>query len=190
MTKLVSPYQVSFVPGRNIQENIITLNEMIHSMRRKCGKKGYMAIKVDLEKAYDRISWNYMKKELEELSCPHEMAERIMKCINTTSTSILWHGDKMDPFRPSRGLRQGDPLSPYLFVLGMEKLTHLILDSVRERKWRGLRAGQRGPFITHMMFADDLVLFAEANQTNMNAILNCLQVFGEMSGHKANEEKP
>ena len=66
-------------------------------------------------------------------------------------------------FFPTRGLRQVDPLSPYLFVLGMEKLTHLVQDRVREKRWLGLRAGQSGPFITHMMFADDLVLFAEVS---------------------------
>lgn len=100
-----------------------------------------MAIKVDLEKAYDRISWRFLEQVLNEAGYPHEMVLRIMKCVNTTSTNVLWHGEKLEGFVPSRGLRQGDPISPYLFVLGMEKLTHLILDSVREKKWRDMKAG-------------------------------------------------
>lgn len=189
LTYLVSPYQVSFVPGRNIHDNVIIVNEMVHSMRRKKGKKGFMAIKIDLAKAYDRMSWAYMRKVLDDLQCPAELSERIMLCVTTTSTKILWHGEKLEPFKPSRGLRQGDPISPYLFVLGMDKLTHLILDSVSERKWRGMRAGRRGPFITHMMFADDLVLFAEVDQANINTVLSCLQVFGEMSGQTVSHDK-
>lgn len=189
MASLISPHQVSFVPGRNIHDNIVIVNEMIHSMRRKKGRKGYMAIKVDLEKAYDRMSWNYLEKVLEELKCPQAMRTRILACVNTVSTKITWHGEKMEEFKPSRGLRQGDPVSPYLFVLGMEKLTHLILDRVRDKKWKGMRAGGRGPIITHMMFADDLVLFAEADQTNIETVLKCLQDFGAMSGHRVSSEK-
>lgn len=113
MPKLVSPHQVSLVPGRNIHDNIIIVNELIHSMKRKTGKKGYMAIKVDLEKAYDRISWDYIERVLEEVQCPTQMRERIMECINSTETSILWHGEKLDLFshqRPTAG-RPFIPLS-------------------------------------------------------------------------------
>ena len=97
---------------------------------------------------------------MEEIRCHSEMKDKIMSCVNTTSTRLLWHGEKLDNFKPTRSLRQGDPLSPYLFVLGMEKLTHLILDRVREKHWRGMRVGKLGLIISHMMFADNLVLFA------------------------------
>lgn len=189
LVKIISPFQVSFIPGRNIHDNVIIVNELIHTMKKKRGKTGFMAIKVDLEKAYDRVSWGYMEKLLEEINCPSTMSSRIMNCIKSSCTNILWHGDKLMDFTTSRGLRQGDPISPYLFVLGMEKLTHMILDRVREKKWKGMRAGRRGPIISHMMFADDLVLFAEANQKQIGVILNCLQVFGDMSGHKLSQEK-
>lgn len=189
ISKVISPFQASFVPGRSIHDNIIVVNEMIHSMRRKKGKTGFMAIKVDLEKAYDRISWTYMEKVLTDLSCPGELITRIMKCVHSNATSILWNGEKLDEFHTSRGLRQGDPISPYLFVLGMEKLTHMILDRVKHKHWCGLKAGRNGPMISHMMFADDLVLFAEANSNQLNEILTCLQEFMEMSGHKLSQEK-
>lgn len=148
-----------------------------------------MAIKVDLEKAYDRVGWKFMEGILKEVNCPREMQERIMGCIKTSATNILWNGEKLEGFNTSRGLRQGDPLSPYLFVLGMEKLTHLIQARVRAKQWRGVRAGRTGPTISHMMFADDLVLFAEANMDNINTIMDVLQVFGDMSGHRISEEK-
>lgn len=189
IAKVVSPYQASFVPGRNIHDNIIIVNEMIHSMRRKRGAKGLMAIKVDLEKAYDRISWEYMEHVLLDLQCPLDMVERIMGCVRTNTTNILWNGDKLEAFHTSRGLRQGDPISPYLFVLGMERLTHMILDRVHKRIWKGMRAGHKGPLISHMMFADDLVLFAEATPQQVDVILECMHEFGAMSGHKISQEK-
>lgn len=94
MERIVSPYQVSFVPGRNIHDTIIIVNEMVHSMRWKKGKKGFMAIKVVLEKACDRISWKSMERILTELNCPSQMVERIMGCVTTITNRLLWHGEK------------------------------------------------------------------------------------------------
>lgn len=86
-------------------------------MRKKRGKKGYMSIKIDLEKAYDRISWKYMEKVLQEVQCPNSMIQRLKGCISTTSTKILCYGEKLEMFNPSRGLRQGDPKEKEEWVL-------------------------------------------------------------------------
>lgn len=144
MQKLVSPYQSSFVPRRCIQDNEIIAREISHSMGRMGGRKGYMEIKIDLEKAYDIMSWGFLRNVLEEIQLPNNLVDLIDSCISSGSMNILWTGVKSDVFMPSRGVRQGDPLSPYLFVLRMEKLSHIIADEVETGVWRPLKLGRNG----------------------------------------------
>jgi hypothetical protein len=130
--KLVSPFQTGFVPGRNIHENIIVAKEMVHTMHRSKGRKGYFAIKVDLSKAYDKLSWEFVWRVLVEIKLPDKLINIIMHSITSVETNVKWHGARADYFRPQRGIRQGDPLSPYLFVLCMDKLSHLISHAVED----------------------------------------------------------
>ena len=85
-----------------------------------------MAIKIDLEQAYDRMEWCFIHKALHPFHFPQNLIKVIMSCVTSTKVSILFNGGKLEAFSPSRGLRQGDPLSPYLFILCMEYLGHLI----------------------------------------------------------------
>ena len=99
-------------------------------MHKSKGKKGILAFKLDLEKAYDSISWDFLEATLYDLGFPQSIVKLIMNCVRSSSLSILWNGSKLEPFTPTRGMRQGDPLSPYLFVLCMEKLSLLINQKV------------------------------------------------------------
>lgn len=110
------------------------------------GKIGGMVLKIDLEKAYDRISWNFLKKVLHNFNFSEKTINLIMSCMNNGETTILWNGEKTEAFTPGRGLRQGDPLSP-----------------VNTKDWEGLKASPNGPVFSHLFFADDLILFAKAN---------------------------
>ena len=113
---IISP-MLSFISGRQITDNIIIMQEILHSMRRKSGSKGWMAIKIDLEKAYDRLKWTFIRDTLSKVKLPSNLVEVIMSCITSSSLSIFWNGEPTDYFKPSRGIRQGDLLSPYLFVI-------------------------------------------------------------------------
>ncbi|XP_061354128.1 uncharacterized protein LOC133298795 [Gastrolobium bilobum] len=159
MERVVSPYQVSFVPNRQIQDNITIVQELVHSMSKMRAKRAYMAIKIDLVKAYDR------------------------------GLMFLWNGGKIDDFIPTRGLRQGDPLSPYLLVLAMDKLTHIITTAVNGGLWKPMHVGKGGPKISHLAFADDLMLFMEASEDQIQTLFKCLKIFEEMSGQKLSVEK-
>ena len=90
---LIGSHQTSFVPGRHITENIIVAQEIIHSMRRKKGRKCFMAIKVDLEKAYDRLSWSFIHETIQELNLPTMLINLIMECITTATMNVLWNGE-------------------------------------------------------------------------------------------------
>ena len=87
---------------------------------------GYMALKIDLEKAYDNLEWSFIRDMLIRFNFPLDIIDIIMSCISTVSTSILFNGEALDPIYPSRGIRQGDLLSSYLFILCMELLGQLI----------------------------------------------------------------
>ncbi|XP_061367553.1 uncharacterized protein LOC133310607 [Gastrolobium bilobum] len=141
MEKEVSPYQVSFVPNRQIQYIISIVQELVHSTSKMRGKKAYMAIKIDLVKAYDRR------------------------------------------------FEAGDPLSPYLFVLAMEKLSHIITTAVNGGLWKPMYVGKGGPKISHLACADDLMMFMEASEEQIKILLKCLNIFEEMSGQKLSVEK-
>lgn len=87
----------------------------------------------------------------------------ILQCITEVSLAISWNGDILPAFTPSRGLRQGDPLSPYLFVLCMEVLSQRIVKEVQEQKWKAVKPCRQGPKVSHIFFVDDLLLFGEAS---------------------------
>ena len=126
MGHLIGHEQCGFIPGRSTCDNILIAQEIIHSMRMKGRRKGVTTIKIDMEKAYDRLDWKFIEHTLMCLNLETKFIQIIMACITTNSMSILWNGDESSNFSPTRGVRQGDPLSPYIFVLCMERLSHFI----------------------------------------------------------------
>ena len=114
LDKLISPYQAAFIPGRRGVDNTIIAQELIHTIGRTKGKRGYMAIKIDLAKAYDKIEWGFIREMLINFNFPNRLSDLILSCVTSVSTSLLFNGGSLEPFKPSRGIRQGDPISPYL----------------------------------------------------------------------------
>lgn len=161
---IVSPNQSSFIAGRSSVDNILVMQEALHSLNLLKGNKGYMVIKLDLEKAYDRLEWSFIMESLGMLNIPLPIRDLIFQCISTSSLSVNWNGNKTGSFSASRVLSQGDPISPYLFVLALERLGHRIQDMVNLGTWKPLAFGRGvGPKLSHICFADDIVLFAEAS---------------------------
>ncbi|CAL1404640.1 unnamed protein product [Linum trigynum] len=189
MADLVDENQTSFVPKRHITSNIIILQEIIHSMNQKKGEKGLMVLKVDLAKAYDRINWSFLKSTLEAAGFPQDFISLVMACVTTASFQVLWNGNCTEEFKPTRGLRQGCPLSPYLFTLCMERLNHNIKKCVEVGDWKQICLSKNGPQLTHLFFADDLVLLAEADVRQARTVMGCLDQFCSASGEKASKEK-
>lgn len=103
--------------------------------------------------------------------------------------TVLWNGEQTESFRPARGLRQGDPLSPYLFVLCLERLCHQIELSVADKAWKPISLSRGGPKLSHICFADDLILFAEASVSQVRIIRKVLEKFCKASGQEVSLEK-
>ena len=148
-----------------------------------------MLLKLDLEKAFDRIRWDFLEDTLQAAGFPDTCVGWIMQCVTGPSMSLLWNGEMTDSFKPLRGLRQGDPLSPYLFFLCMERLCHLIDRAVVENNWKPIRLSQGGPLLSHILFADNLIVFAEASVAQIRVIRGVLERFCIASGQKVNLEK-
>ncbi|XP_058727202.1 uncharacterized protein LOC131598638 [Vicia villosa] len=189
MQYLVSPFQTGFVPGRSIHENIIIATEAMHNMSKKKGKKGYFAIKIDLAKAYDKINWKFIWRVLTEIGLPDNLINIIMHGVTSVETDINWNGSRSDFFRPKHGIRQGDPMSPYLFMLCMDKPSHIIEQKVHQKEWRGVQLGSKGLGISHLMFADNLLMFGEVNERQMKCVINSLDTFCKLSGQEVSREK-
>lgn len=122
--------QSSFVPGRNITNNVVIFQEALHSLHNRKGKVGSMVLKIDLEKAYNKLSWGFISDSLQATCFNHSWVTNIMKCVESPRLVVLWNRERLDWINPSRGIRQGDEISPYLFVICIERLSHIICNEV------------------------------------------------------------
>ncbi|KAL0378395.1 UNVERIFIED_CONTAM: LINE-1 retrotransposable element O protein [Sesamum radiatum] len=189
LNKLNSPLQMAFVPGRTINENTIISQEIMHYLHCKKGPKSFMAIKIDLMKAYDRVEWPFLLQVLRRLGFCDKFVDLIQQCITTSSFSLLINGSPFDFFRPSRGIRQGDPLSPYLFIIYTEILSRLLLHEEALGNIKGIKVCRNAPSISHLLYADDLTIFCRAEEKDAHTVRKCLDMFEQWSSQCANCHK-
>ena len=163
--KVVSSTQNAFVEGKQNLDVALIANETIDSLLKR-NESGVLC-KLDLEKAYDHINWDFLLTVMQKMGFGEKWAGLISWCISTASFSVLINGLPTGFFQSTRGLRQGDPLSPYLFVLGMEALSCLINRAVRGGFLTGCRIrgrGGNGIQVSHLLFVDDTLVFCEDSQ--------------------------
>nr|XP_023916835.1 uncharacterized protein LOC112028379 [Quercus suber] len=189
LPSLVFSLQIAFVPGRKRVDNAIIVQEIVHSMSRRKGRIGLMAIKINLEKEYDHLEWSFIRDMLKLFNFPNHLTSLIMSCVSISSISVLVNDGGLDYFHPSKGIHQGDPLSPYLFILCMEVLGALITQKCEAKLWDPVRVASGGIAFLHPFFTDDLVLFAKADQKNCIAIKDAIGTFCVLSGQKVSDEK-
>ena len=184
LPNLIATTQSVFVPGRLITDNFLVAYESLHAMHcRKKGRRGSLALKLDV---YDRVKWAFLKGFMTKLGFPEMWIERVMCCVSTPSFSIRINGKSYGNIILSRGLRQGDLLSPYLFLLCAEGFSSLLAKVEAENKLHGVSICRRAPSISHLLFANDSFLFCRATQDEVQEIADILQLYATASGQQIN----
>uniref|UniRef100_A0A803Q5P9 Reverse transcriptase domain-containing protein n=1 Tax=Cannabis sativa TaxID=3483 RepID=A0A803Q5P9_CANSA len=172
---LISPFQGAFLSERIIFNNIFIAQEVVHAINhRKHGKFGWVGLKLDMEKAFDRVEWDFLLAILNKFKFPIELISLIHQCISSATIRFSINGQITNSLHPSRGIRQGDPLSPYLFLLCSEGLTAALRLQEQSGSFRGISVARTAPPVSHLLFADDTLLFTVASPSSCNALKEAL----------------
>ena len=184
LSALIAEEQSAFIPGRNISDGILLANEVIHSMRVKGGEG--IVMKIDFAKAYDSVNWNCLLHIMECMNFGPKWRMWILAILKSTKMSVLVNGSPTPEFKPGKGIRQGDPLAPYLFILIGEVLHWLLSESSRVGLIDGIEVAPGLEPITHLQYADDTILFFRDNVKSVRGIKTVLLLFQVISGLKIN----
>ncbi|CAN1190366.1 LINE-1 retrotransposable element ORF2 protein, partial [Linum perenne] len=190
MPMLISELQSAFTGTRAIQDNVIIAHEVIHKLKtRKLGRNYDFLLKVDMMKAFDRVSWEFLLSTLSAMGFSQIWIAWIESIITSVRFSVLVNGNATQLFSPTRGLRQGDPLSPFLFIIVSNVLSFLIKKDLEYGLLKGIKLNHRCPTLSHILFADDTLIFGKANAREAAQIKLIFQRYSYISGQAINEGK-
>lgn len=164
LPSIVSENQSAFQADCVITNNILMAFETLHYMKNhQNGNTGFMALKLYMSKAYDRVEWSFLECLLRKMGFHNKWVDLMIECITIVSYSILINGEPSHIIHPSRGLRQREPLSLYLVLLYIEGLHGLPTKAAALGDIRGISVCKNSPRLTHLFFADDNLLFCRAS---------------------------
>ncbi|KAJ9552900.1 hypothetical protein OSB04_016945 [Centaurea solstitialis] len=185
---LVNKAQSAFIPGRRIGDNILMAHELVSGYHLGMGPPR-CAFKIDLRKAYDMVSWDYLLCMLEGFHFHPVLINWIKEMISTPTFSIVVNAETKGFFHGKRGIRQGDPLSPYLFTIVMEGFSMLFKQCIEEAADFGYHHGCLDFGVTHLCFADDLFVFTRGDVASVEVLKKALSLFASCSGLAPNLQK-
>lgn len=161
MHSIISDNQSAFLKGRNILDGVVVINEVSDHARRR-HQKGIL-FKVNFEKAYDSVSWKFLDHMLGRLGFNEKWRQWISECLCSSSVSVLVNGSQSDEFRVSSGLKQGDPMALFLFLIVAEALSGIINNAVAKGIFKGYKIteGEESIVVSHIQYVDDTVVVGE-----------------------------
>ncbi|GJT84887.1 ALP1-like protein [Tanacetum coccineum] len=166
--KVVGDVQNAFIKGRFILDGVLIANEtvdFIKKTKRKC-----LAFKVDFEKAYDSINWRFLDDIMKRMGFGSKWCKWVLNCLESASTSILVNGSPTEEFVLERGVRQGDPLSHFIFILAAEGLNALVSEAVEKGIFKGVAVGADRVIVSHLQYADDTIFLASGVEKFKNRL--------------------
>lgn len=189
MHSIISSNQSFFIPVRLITDNIMLAHKLLHTLKgQKRGKVENMAVKLDMSKAYDRVELPYLQEALEALRFDPNWIRLVLSYVTTVSYLVLVNGKPGLQFTQSRGLRQGDPLSPYLFFICVERLSSLINKAESKGEVKGLAVKRGGTNTSHLFFIDVNILFCRATKEEWWRVKGVLNLYEKGSGQMVNNQ--
>lgn len=148
-----------------------------------------MALKLDMSKAYDRIEWEFVRAVLASMGFPKSLVQLLLSFITMVTHQVFVNGQPSSDFKPERGLRQGDPFSPYLFVLCADVMSRLLRKEAGMGGIHGIQVARNAPKLTHLLFVDDSLLFTRAIVKEIEFLMDVLKTYQEASGQLINFDK-
>ncbi|GMI84759.1 hypothetical protein HRI_002145200 [Hibiscus trionum] len=184
LPKCIDEAQCAFLLGRLISDNIIAGYEVLHCFKnRRMERRGSFALKLDMSKTYDMVEWPFIEAIMRKLGFADQWISLISKCICMVNYAVVINGGISEYFVPTRGLRQGDPLSPYLFLICSEGLSALLRGAISNGSLRGARIARGALLISHLLFANDSIIFREATAEGAAQLKDLLDMYSRCSGH-------
>lgn len=187
LQQIIGENQGAFLDKRLIQENIWIMHDLVKSYKSKGGPPR-CAIKIDIMKAYDTVRWGFLLRAMKIMGFQTKFIEWTWQCISSAHVSVCVNGELVDFFKAQRGLCQGDPISPYLFLNVMEVFSKM-LGKAFEEGVLSYHPRCEKLKLSSIAFANDLFVMAQAEESNLKGIRMILNKFGEMSGLCSNNEK-
>ena len=184
---IIDESQSAFLKERGILDNVLMANEVVEDLKR--GGRTGLCLKVDFEKAYDSVRWEFLYEMLHRMGFHSRWIMWIQGCLESATVSVLVNGSPTEEFKPSRGLRQGDLLAPFLFIVVTEGLAGLVRQAVKNNLLTGISIGRNEVAISILQFADDTLFLCEDSFTNVLTLKAILRGFELASGLKINFHK-
>ncbi|XP_071741061.1 uncharacterized protein [Rutidosis leptorrhynchoides] len=185
--RLVGSEQSAFLKDRYILDGVLIANESIEYLKNQ--KKRSLVFKVDFENAFDSLNWDFLMEVMSSMGFGSKWCRWILACLKSASISILINGSPTTEFSMGRGVRQGDPLSPFLFILAAEGLNILTKATVDRGIFKGVEIGNDKVVISHLQYADDTIFFGDLSMSNARNLIYILKCFELASGLKVNFHK-
>ncbi|XP_042979857.1 uncharacterized protein LOC122310040 [Carya illinoinensis] len=181
LANIISPEQGAFLSGRSIFDNISMTQEMIHSIN-KPAYGGNVVLKIDMAKAFDSVDRSFLLQVLKAFGFLDFFCMLIRQCIMNPWFSVVMNGVSKGFFKGGRGLRQGDPISPYLFILVEDIFSRMINNQIHMGKIIPFHHPRGSPIISHLHYADDMVSFCNGGKASLKAITDVLKIYEKWSG--------
>ncbi|KAJ9566035.1 hypothetical protein OSB04_002001 [Centaurea solstitialis] len=184
---IIGREQTAFIKNRNILDGPLIISEIISWA--KASKRKTMILKVDFEKAFDSLSWEFMDDILGQMGFGLKWRSWIKGCLNSASMSVLINGSPTAEFLPKKGVRQGDPLAPFLFIIAAEGLNVAMQEAKEKGVFHGVKLPNNGPILSNLHYADDAIFVGEWSSSNACNLARILRCFHLSSGLKVNFRK-